>query len=579
MKPRNLIILLVLIAAINPLRGQDEAPWPPDPSEIFAEGVEILETRIIEPTSSPQPSDLWDDERRELYVVDSETGERRAYPYPKNVVSVQWPQVLDDGSWLVPVKEIIPDTDRLKSWVWSLDLISGAFSRYDWPCNPDDDLYVQTILENPWVFTKDSLTGYVYLCETDTGRVSEPLPEGWDWGLEQPVSVSDEGRWLAFLACEADSICENTRVFSYEIATGQLNILGAFASDYRLRFSRWVDSQVLIVAGKMVEYANDVYDYSFYIVDAAQPDSLGYAFALSGVWSEYYDNPPRYEIVGNTEGDPNGLRCFWTVYTIGTRELATYDLGTLCKPEIGKVGEDAYYRDVPDYRSSSATLVRFNPITGERVDFFTGEIERVVWVSADEKYAELVLDSSGSVDIYPYLPWDQWGTPTSARLAYVDLTTDTILFDIPAGWTGTEGWAGPLSGIVHLGENRFMGVVIDERSGSYASLFTLSDGEYVETHLLDNVELYSRERLLFWVDGTHHSAGMSMYDVETEAITPVIKPFDSERYMVHFGDYVDDWWWYSHWFSGDEVSLFMISENDSSYILRLRYVRYTIRLP
>jgi hypothetical protein len=558
-------------------RAQDAtatpAPWPPDPRQLFAPGVEIVSTEIY-PREEPPSSRPWDDKKRVVYVDDS-SGTSKAFSYPEQVVSAAWPDKLDEQTVFVSVVEQIPGSTQTRPWLWILNPITGVWTPYQAHCG-QQSLYKSDEITQNWIFYESKEDGNTYLCETATGKMSSPLPANIDWYMGyngsgyRAISISPDKKWLVFFgSVPNDPNYYLMYAYSYEVASGKLNRLGGFAAFDNLQFERWVGTQVLIDTSEMPEFSTR----AVYIADVTHPDNLELAVSRVRFDPVFQENPPRYDYVDGTEGslDAKKLECKWIIYTISDRKQREYDMGTLCEPVIGKLGEIAYYRDLPFTNSPVASLVRFNPITGERKDLFTGEIESIEWVSPDEHYAILTLDTSGRVDTIPYIDIvGYWPDMPNARLSYVDLQSKRVLFDIPAVWE-LDTWeygAGPTASLRPQSDGSVLAVVPEQGccTAGYVSRFELKNGVFIEKRLLENLVTYVGEHYLVWADGRDVSNAINQVNLQTGKQIPIIKSFNDSAYRTAFAP-----------LQPDSIRVTLIPREVISRFARS--VTYTIRLP
>jgi hypothetical protein len=252
------------------------------------------------------------------------------------------------------------------------------------------------------------------------------------------MAWSPDGAYLVFALRDPSEVrLSVARFYSYETATGHMMFLGEASLQYTASFLAWAYDRIFVL------YTSDMPEWSLrltYVADAAQPGSLKEATRSVRVLPEYYDDPPRLEVYNSplNHGDGNApYTCEWIIYYLDTGETETIDYGTLC-PEYGPTRRAGYFRDVPfeNVRDSSptATLVYFDPLTGERRDLYTAEIEAIQWVTRDEHYAVLVLDSSGRVDSLPGFQQDLLGDPQRPTTNLIDLTTGETLYEMPTTW-------------------------------------------------------------------------------------------------------------------------------------------------
>lgn len=568
-------VIITLFSVVGlPLSAQDTVPWLPDPTIIFEPRVEIIKTDISTLGSS-QSSFPWDDEKRLIYIKNSESGEINSYPYPKEFKSANWPSELDNGKWLIPVIENV--NTEIVNWVWILDTKTGSFSRYVALCGQTNPLFVSDIIESDWIISTDYRgDNHTYLCEIATGKLSVPLPDEMEWQILDGIGISTvppfpspDGEWIAMFAAEkSEGYNLPLYVYSYNTLTGQLNELGNLPIDKEFNFQQWVGNQILIYTGGMIEWSNR----RIYIADVEKPQSLEYAVGRGRYRPDFHDNPPRFEFVSGTEGYDGPHNCTWVTYTIETRQLITHDLGKMCNPDVGNLGEDAYYRDLPEITEGkvrTASLVRFNALTGERKELYAGEIESAEWISEDERFALLTLDTSGGIDRITFQPSYLWNLSSSnMRLAYVDLVNKRTLFDIPAYWDfDGDTWA-LKSSVRKIDENTFLAISFLDFQRGYASLFSFDGKNYVEKRLVDDVAIDMGRFLLIWDDEPYSSSRMGIYDIETGNSIPIIRNVDTSMYTITIDDYA----------SIDNMIVTVsnvLTQNNSDNLS----VRYTVKIP
>src|SRR5688572_26206170 len=163
MRTLALLILLLITAPIT--RAQDE--WPPDPGDIFAEGVEVvsMEYRVWSPVQV-------DEENRIVRVFNSETGQWQEYPFNPEIESLGhgYQYAFDNENTILFNDWFLEGTNLLEfnSNSWLFDLTTGEFSRPPRICGH----YVPVLEENAaWILYTDPQTNHRTLCNSSTGEM------------------------------------------------------------------------------------------------------------------------------------------------------------------------------------------------------------------------------------------------------------------------------------------------------------------------------------------------------------------------------------------------------------------------
>lgn len=473
----KLISALSMMVLIGVLTSTAQMSDESDLESLFTANVHIVDYRL-----SSKETEMYDNAARLLLISG------HSYAYPEEIQSVYHVQPGANGDFLVEVLESLPDTaGATHFWVWSFAPQTGLFTHLTPLCGHPSRLTVAD-LDNPWVYVTDSATGGVYLCEAATGHLSQPLPSGQSWDVQPPfttealpVFTSTDGQWL-LLFSQTD---HDTRVFSYNTTTANLTEIGVLTCHFCVEWHsvRWFDTTAIL-------WSVDESRHAIYSMDINQPGSLELVLTRPQYLLEFYDNPPRYDYMNFTT--PENIwdtQCEHVIYDIQSHHKTVTDMGSLCRPEQGTLDGIGYYRDVTRGGEGIAALTRFDARTQESEVLYEGEIELIAWVSPDEHYAAVVLDSSGHIDTPPFqAPLFNWGVPEAPTLAYVDLVTDKIIFadwtgwnwcDLPLGgpdWNWNAGLSdtrlehcshiGPTGAILPRGDNTFL--VIGNKEPQYA---------------------------------------------------------------------------------------------------------------
>lgn len=548
---RLIILFLLIFTSIAHAQG-DTAPWPPDPSDIFAEGVEIVDVIIREHATSNTSPQL-DNEARVIRVFDYATQAWTEFPYPDGVENFQYVRSWGENSLLV-YQETAPSGDPIAEDAYILNTHTGTVEPAQEHCGvvpPPRD-------ENNWIFITDLESGGLILCNTFTDETTMPLPEDITpiMGMWYPVPAraSENRIYIAFVGQDSQTPDWHITGYSYNRETGATVRLGDFRPDDYPRVGGWSVNDIAVF------YTDGMPEWSVcrvYIAQAAVENSL--KFAISNIrYCPAFEEDDRIHLVAISDGDNSEFvfgTCSRTEYNILTGETTYFDYDGLCWADYEREDGISYHRRVPYdlLERDRATLVRYNPDTREQVELYEGEIEWVSWVSEDDHYAALVLDNSGYIDVVPGSDSQWWWIRGGGTLALVDLTTEHIIYQIHAGWTSNmaSGWA--TSYIQRLSENELFTLEAVPASMGYtyrALSVSLTDEGIVETEIVDRIiyELHSDpKRFLIWSDedttagaltyGTfifnaEITAAVSLYDMETDTITPIVANVDTEDYQL-----------------------------------------------
>jgi len=540
------LFMLVLVLGFMPVHAQETEPipWPPDPAQIFAPGVEIINVEVITPEphrTASAPQYPWDNELRT--ITTSALPEAIPYAYPDEVREISGG--IDRVSltqWLVNVLENVENSPDSFHWVWMFNPITGEFVRYEALCG-QEEIYSNNILEDRWLFYIDPDTERLHLCEIATGLLSDPLPEGMypiNYLRNLEPILSPDSNWVVAIVGGEPGLRGETYAFSYEVATEELRLLGDFYSYDTINFGEWFDTQFTIHTSDMPEYSTR----TIYIADVSQSNSLDFAVSRFRYWPEYFDDPPRYEFISGIEGAGSlPINCSWIIYDISTRTYIRRPLGMLCQPDLGRLQGTAYYREVLDINSATATLVRYNALTREREDLKEGEIELIVDISTNIQLATLVLDDSGRIDNRPFEPTYNWGAGTMSptSLACVDLSTEEILFSVP---TYIDEFGSPKSWLDCTRDETNLGAYIFGyndaqlyREESYLVQFTRGIEGYTETqHINYLARSLDREKVLTWKNG-EYEGGLQVVGIEDGRSTDFIVNYHLPGMTLEIGLY------------------------------------------
>lgn len=437
---KTLCAILLLLFTTSIVFAQETlipVPWPPDPSTIFAEGVEVVSVEFIDP-SVPEP--IVDSE----FVIDPvkrtiSTPAGDNFPWPKDINNVYFyhspPIILDDKLFLA-----VPEYDRDASSPLEpriLDLKTGAFDTYNFVFGRE---LIPTACGNfglvelsyGWMFYPVREPDQ-HLCRLDDGRMSAALPEGYTW--ENYLYQVPESADAVLMAHAQGDDPDIITVFVYDALSDDFDSIGKFKKGQVLQLSEWVWNDTALF--KTYD-ENDTHHFSYIVLDLTEgkvyqtAESSDPNESLRYRW--YRSNPPRIEVFYDRS---DGL-CRKIIYHLLTQTETNYPPDELCDRQIENEDGNSYYR-VIDADGKEARLVRFNIITGEQAEIYRGEIEEMMWLSNDERYAMLILDNNGTIDMLPGM-YPRDANTSNAHLSLVHLTTGQILFEEKAH-PEFNGWA------------------------------------------------------------------------------------------------------------------------------------------
>jgi hypothetical protein len=594
---RWLCFLLLLFPSFA--RAQDatatSAPWPPDPKQLFAEGVEILKTEILPPSRSYFTAPAYDNEKRVVRVYDEQSDTWKEYGYP--------PEIDENGfdGYILPF-----DSDHLllstnlnrgeyggfpdPTGQWLLNIHTGEFTRAPVVC---DELRTQS--DRNWTLYKQN--NQVFICNTKDGQLLGPLPTMQDQFTSASMSKDNERAILFTFGGD---------VYSYEFSSKKLLKLGNVSGEDR--DAGWInDHQVFIRSTDAMRDMGFPW-INYYLADATQENSLEgvtYVFKPAEITSR--ENPRRYEWVAYGDDECFLKELNWETGVIRALKLDVCDIGQVINDGsndrlyyqlLGRIGDDGIWYPY------TAELVRFNPFTGYRQDLLKGEIEWVENISPDGKYAVVLLDDDGCFEAHPRADRDARLPPctpqkaSSPRHVIIDLKTGQQIYERPTRWydTGQDQWhdyvtldeaelstinaadimsAGPVDSLFNIGGSLFV-YARDIGYNGYDETF--------EFHLLDFGSSPASEFLIgeatklrylpeiqqFLVYLPEKRGSADLYDIASHTRYPFITDtHDAYSFEVERAD-------------NDTITLVFRSRNANligGQLDSVERIRYTIRLP
>jgi hypothetical protein len=306
---RVLTTLLMICLLSGGVFAQSDHPAVPPLSDIFAPNV-VIEYR--EANNSHATAYPIDSDRRVFFDGEKEV----AFPPDFDIFDV-----FKIGDARLGVKR---RTGEFGSEFYTYDRESGTFSLFESLCISDNNRYGFTETEfttQPWSLSIQE-DGQAFFCNRLTGERSEPLPAEYEYIIpgdfreDDPLfETSPNGKFIAFLGLYITHENQwHLILLSYEVATGEIRLLGNQEYVSYQSFYHWVDNLVFV---SLSSYTGNAGGYGIAIADVSQSDSLNGAFGYnSGTQVEFVDNPPRF-VAKETCGDR-------VIYDVTTLRAATH---------------------------------------------------------------------------------------------------------------------------------------------------------------------------------------------------------------------------------------------------------------
>lgn len=463
---KALLVLSFLLLANGILIGQDnQTPWPPDPETLFAEGVEVLDVELLEMS----PRSFADNEARIIHIYNEAVGEWQEYNYPDDQGGYYYLTERSNGTFLL--------TSTSPPAKWEINPTENSITPLELVCG---DETAALLGEGEWHYIAEGEAERAYLCFTETDeRIALPDEiSNFDVDLMSEPTISPDGNWLVVINVVSEYVnnqeSDSYDVYSFEIATAQLNHLGRIYDDMMASYPpsilhNWVsNTKGLISYGPPQESISK----SYYGFDVSQSDNL--ELLVQGWMYDFYRDPPRYDYVTTSgflswktgsEIFPEDTRCVFLRYD--PTGLQQHDLGYDC------IGADVAVWDnrlatlrLDSDPSEFSTLISYDLNTREFTEIVSGEIEW--WFGGLSGYVLLLMDDSGQIDLVDFYP--MYG-----------------LYDITDYQSLGRGIEGAFISVWDTTTGEF---VYDSRSALRAS----SDGDVFAQWITNNHFLYSLDR-------------------------------------------------------------------------------------
>lgn len=446
MKQCVIFLPVLILLAVSPVFAQTPtpAPWPPNPEQIFADGVVWEE--VIRPAASPAPE--VDNDARIIRVYDETQASWQEFPFPDDFDHVDYVDRQPDGQLrmksykhfyyvTLSLPEPEPDPEELRI----LDLSTGIYTRPASVCNgrifkadPGNGRWVVAVFD-------DGGEGHAILCHSETGEMRDVLPDDY---VRWRVATSPDNSWLVLVGYSSSAFPVEFHILAYDLHHDTFQTLGSIdimTSESMPGVCGWLsDTQgVLCAAGDHNWQAG-----LFYTFDVTQAESLSLASHAWGETLYTVTNPTRYVTLNSTEYSNKvtwslGPHRPCTLTVIDAAGVRQHELGYDCvlftpdndfycdyTPGIW-AGDTLYYLTTASDDAPISDLRSFNLVseTGNEA-LFTGEIEAILNVSPDQRYIVLLIDDNGALDRDVDRCSDQWRG--GWQVAIFDQDTGTIIY-------------------------------------------------------------------------------------------------------------------------------------------------------
>jgi hypothetical protein len=314
---RRLFIAGMFVILVHPaLKAQDEFLPVVKPEDILVDSSQVVE-RL--------PLVNIDDSTRTFYYFDSSANAWEAYPYPDELEAIEDVRYhvhsRSDGTYVINPRGFWGFSQTIASEVWIFDPATGGFSRPDAACG----LMQALPGDGQWVIIEDEELGESFLCFTETGERSPPIPSLSPefrclHNFRQPMQASPDNRWVLV-------VCGGLQfdAHSYNTETQQFYYLGRSTErlNENVEVIQWVNGTEAIIHS----YPSwNPPGNTYYVADATRPDSLEFITWQLYAAPFYFNSPSHLEWMpcefGGCGGPPivGGLR----YYDFKTGHLTIY---------------------------------------------------------------------------------------------------------------------------------------------------------------------------------------------------------------------------------------------------------------
>jgi hypothetical protein len=562
LKPFLLAVLLTFTFTTIHLHAQDAAPWPPDPDEIFAEGVEVVDVEIY-----VYPEIVVDNLARAIKIYKREPSEYFEFSFPNEVTSIMsYPRTYrkrSDGTILFNIPESFKYIPDVWPEMWLLNPQTGEFSRPEIIC----DKYPQALPgEGYWVFYTDPQVNHATLCNTETGELEGIFSKNLYW---QAVSENPTGEWLLLEASTDEHIWSLSTIqyYSYNLSTKDLLYLGEIENgEEKIRKGEWLtDTTILIYSGHLPEGRQK----SYYHFDLTQANSAH--FVIDGR-ARYYESPKRYEYLMTYfevfHRADWGAPCQINTYEFSTGTTYTKTLANHCFGMVQRQSNHYFYVSFSSVDSDKFSLYSIDITNNQIQEWMIDNIAALANVSPNGRYITFLLNNNH------YLPpWEnEKGFPT-----YPDLDPfnyDRINFvEGPYGVYDTQNnqWVDEFNHTVPvwIAENQFITLenfYVEPAIAKKISLFNVSSEGLSEKWTINNLDStdweLSPDKSYILLD-TDYGASSIIY-LQTSQITQITYSRQSTGYSISG----------ARWVGRNTLNYHVTKADAAPY-----YAIYTIRIP
>lgn len=552
---------------------------------LFTENVELVAVDT-HPMDAVDLAPYQDDTARIIRFYEAETGLWREFSYShvdNRLIHFGLMPVNTSGREFILFTFISDDKNTGYDY-WLTDYATGETEPYEMKCG-ERSKYPGS--DQPWIYTfnPDTPPTDIALCELTTGRTLqlETLPSEYVPDMEVKPVLSANGQYLIFTAHSKELQYEGygtVFVFTYDLRHDHLFETGHFQpslEQWIIGIQEWVTETTILISARGGEWTY----CSMYRAEVDTENSL--EFVASNFRSCPYSIQDPLRVVGFN--DISIYTCGMMTYDFATRKTTEVDQGTLCWSEYQSLTDSniGYYRQVTaDNRQ--AAIVRRDNQSGETTLLAEAEIEALKWVSPDERYAVVILDSDGYISAAPGSDPEFWKV-SSPMLTLLDLKIGEIVYSTPTEWSGDIFYSTAYSTLTLLSEDLLLVQNVRQGAAGYEKimgelvfspmeygdsfLVAYQDGEWVET-LIGDVDrvVNSGQELLVWTDGRTNSNALHLYDIATGTTTPLMRA--SPNYRVKLEPVARDQ-------SDDGIISLLVAPIIHSQVDRTRTIRYVIR--